>query len=107
MLNRVRAELGSGSPTISCRSSGPGRGKRRGASRACGLGSGRTDSTSLAGDAVRFAWRRDFAEWLWDAPKLALDATTAPEVVRQWMPRLEAVDIEVQAPQQRVRQVAD
>jgi hypothetical protein len=59
------------------------------------------------GPAVRFAWRQDFSEWVAAAPKLILDATTHPEVVRQWLPRVEVVDIEVQAPQQRVRQVAD
>ena len=61
----------------------------------------------VTGDAVRFAWREDFAEWVREAPKLALDATTHPEVLRQWMPGLEVVDIEVEAPQQRVRQVAE
>lgn len=57
------------------------------------------------GDAIRFTWRKDFNEWVKPVPKLTLDATTAPEVLRQWMPALEVVEIEVQAPQQHVRQV--
>ena len=56
-----------------------------------------------AGDVVRFAWRRDFAKWMRDAPKLVLDATTQAEVVRQWIPGLQVEDIEVQTPLQRVR----
>ncbi len=60
----------------------------------------------VPGGKVRFAWREDFAAWCADAPKLFLDATTAPEVVRQWAPRLEVADIEVRAPLQWVRQVA-
>ena len=57
------------------------------------------------GDAVRFRWREDFAAWIADAAKLVLDATTREEVVRAWVPDLEVVDIEVEAPHQRVRQV--
>lgn len=57
------------------------------------------------GTAVAFAWREDFAEWIADAPKLVLDATTASDVVRLWSPALEVETIEVEAPLQRVRQV--
>lgn len=57
------------------------------------------------GTNVSFAWREDFAEWVADAPKLYLDATTAPDLVRVWSPSLEVEAIEVAAPLQRVRQV--
>jgi hypothetical protein len=57
-----------------------------------------------SGPAVRFAWREDFADWIADAPKLFLDATTAPEVLRAWSPKIEVADIEITAPHQRVRQ---
>lgn len=57
------------------------------------------------GDVIRFEWRQDFAEWVGEAPKLLLDATTQPEVIRQWLPALEVLDIEVQAPAQWVRQI--
>jgi putative DNA primase/helicase len=57
-----------------------------------------------SGPVVRFAWREDFAEWIADAPKLFLDATTAPEVLRAWSPKIEVVDIEITAPRQHVRQ---
>lgn len=57
------------------------------------------------GADIRFAWREDFAAWVADAPKLFLDATTSPELVRVWAPRLTVEDIEVSTPHQRVRQV--
>ncbi len=57
------------------------------------------------GDAFHFAWKEEFAEWIADIPKLIPDATTHPDVIRAWAPELEVVDIEVQAPHQRVRQV--
>ena len=57
------------------------------------------------GPAVRFAWREDFAEWCADAPKLFLDATTHPDVLREWAPDLIVTDIEIAAPHQHVRQV--
>jgi hypothetical protein len=57
------------------------------------------------GDVVRFEWREDFAEWIAGAPKLFLDATTPAELLKVWAPDIEVVDIEVQAPHQRVRQV--
>ena len=57
------------------------------------------------GPAVGCAWREEFADWIADAPKLFLDATTAPEVLRAWAPSLEVTEIEVEAPQQHVRQV--
>jgi putative DNA primase/helicase len=57
------------------------------------------------GGDIRFAWREDFAAWVADAPKLFLDATTAPELVRVWAPRLTVEDIEVSAPHQHVRQI--
>ena len=58
-----------------------------------------------SGPVVRMTWREDFAAWAARAPKLALDATTHPEVVRVWAPAAEVVDIEIAAPMQRVRQV--
>ena len=58
-----------------------------------------------AGDVVRLAWRQPFTDWLAPAPKVFLDATTSPDLLRPWAPKLETVRIEVQAPQQRVRQV--
>jgi hypothetical protein len=57
------------------------------------------------GPVVRFAWREDFAEWVANAPKLILDATTHAEVVKAWVPGVEVVDIEIQAPGQHVRQI--
>jgi putative DNA primase/helicase len=57
-----------------------------------------------SGPAVQFAWREDFAEWIADAPKLFLDATTAPEVLRAWSPDMDVETIEISAPRQRVRQ---
>jgi hypothetical protein len=57
------------------------------------------------GTAVAFAWREDFADWIAEAPKLFLDATTAPELLRVWSPALEVSTIEVDAPLQRVRQI--
>ena len=57
------------------------------------------------GPVVRFAWREDFAEWVANAPKLILDATTHEEVVKAWLPDVEVVDIEIQAPGQHVRQI--
>ncbi len=57
------------------------------------------------GPAIRFAWRQDFVKWVADAPKLFLDATTPVELVRRWAPKIEAVEIEIQAPAQQVRQV--
>ncbi len=54
---------------------------------------------------MRFAWKENFAEWAAGAPKLILDATTHEEVVRAWVPDVEVVDIEIQAPGQRVRQI--
>src|SRR3954465_3130687 len=46
---------------------------------------------------------RDCLSWA----MLFLDATGRAEVLRQWAPALEVVDIEVQAPHQHVVQVAD
>jgi hypothetical protein len=60
-----------------------------------------------SGPALRFAWREDFAEWSAGAPKLFLDATTHPDVLRAWSPGLDVVDIEISAPHQHVRQVID
>jgi hypothetical protein len=60
-----------------------------------------------SGPALRFAWREDFAEWSAAAPKLFLDATTHPDVLRAWSPALDVVDIEISAPQQHVRQATD
>lgn len=57
------------------------------------------------GPAVRFAWRQDFSGWITASPKLFLDATTAPEVLRAWAPKIEVVDIEFKTPKQHVRQV--
>ena len=57
------------------------------------------------GTTVRFEWRDDFAAWAAIAPKLFLDATTRPEVVRVWSPMCEVETIEIAAPHQRVRQV--
>jgi hypothetical protein len=57
------------------------------------------------GTVVQFAWREDFADWVAEAPKLYLDATTAPDVLRLWSPALEVADIEVKAPMQKVRQI--
>ena len=57
------------------------------------------------GPVVRFAWREDFSEWVANAPKLILDATTHETVVKAWVPDVEVVDIEIQAPGQRVRQI--
>jgi putative DNA primase/helicase len=58
------------------------------------------------GAALRFAWREDFAAWAEDAPKLFLDGTTHPDLVRMWAEYLEVVEVEVAAPHQRVRQVS-
>lgn len=58
-----------------------------------------------SGPAVQFAWREGFADWIADAPKLFLDATTAPEVLRAWSPNLDVAAIEISAPQQHVRQL--
>jgi hypothetical protein len=58
------------------------------------------------GPAVRMAWRQDFHRD-WAGPMLFLDATARPEILQHWAPQLEVVDIEVQAPHQRVVQVAD
>ena len=68
--------------------------------RGVALGKGRG-----TGDAVRFRWRTDFADWVADLPKLLTDATTKPEVQRLWCPNLETLDIEVEAPHRRVRQI--
>ena len=57
------------------------------------------------GGDIRFAWRDDFAAWVADAPKLFLDATTAPDLVRVWAPGVTVEDIEVATPHQRVRQI--
>lgn len=57
------------------------------------------------GTTIRLTWRNDFAEWVADAPKLFLDATTAPEIVKAWVPELVVEDIEVAAPHQHVRQI--
>ena len=57
------------------------------------------------GAALRFAWREEFAAWAEDAPKLFLDGTTHPDLVRVWAPYPEVVEVEVAAPHQRVRQV--
>jgi len=59
------------------------------------------------GRVVELAWRRDIAAWAADKPKLLLDATTAPELVQVWCPKLEVTDIEVSAPNQHVTQVYD
>jgi putative DNA primase/helicase len=59
------------------------------------------------GRVVELAWRKDIAEWAADKPKLLLDATTAPELVKVWCPKLEVTDIEVSAPHQHVTQVFD
>jgi hypothetical protein len=58
------------------------------------------------GPAVRMAWRQDFHRD-WSGPMLFLDATARPEILQHWAPQIEVVDIEVQAPHQRVVQVAD
>jgi len=58
------------------------------------------------GPAVQFAWRQDFHD-AWRAPLLFLDATGRPEILRLWAPALDVVDIEVQAPHQRLVQAAD
>jgi len=55
--------------------------------------------------AVKMAWRSDFKSWCIDVPKLLLDATTAPELVQVWCPKLEVTDIEVSTPHQHVTQV--
>ncbi len=68
--------------------------------RGVSLGKGRG-----TGDAVRFMWRSDFADWVADLPKLLTDATTKPEVQRLWCPALETLDIEVEAPHRWVRQI--
>lgn len=57
------------------------------------------------GRVVQLAWRKDIAGWAADKPKMMLDATTAPELVRVWCPKLEVADIEVSAPHQHVVQV--
>jgi len=57
------------------------------------------------GTTLRFAWRCEFAPWAAGAPKLLLDATTAPAVARHWLGQLEVAEIEVQAPGQSVRQI--
>jgi hypothetical protein len=54
---------------------------------------------------IRFAWRRDFAKWMQGVPKLMLNATTRPELIRLWAPGLEVRDIEVATPLQHIRQV--
>ena len=58
-----------------------------------------------SGPAIRFEWREDFAPWAAEAPKLLLDATTHPELARIWAPDLRVVDIEIEAPALRLRQV--
>jgi hypothetical protein len=68
--------------------------------RGVSLGKGRG-----TGDAVRFMWRSDFADWIADLPKLLTDATSKPEVQRLWCPDLETLDIEVEAPHRWVRQI--
>jgi len=57
------------------------------------------------GRVVQLAWRKDIAAWAAEKPKMMLDATTAPELVRVWCPKLEVADIEVSAPHQHVVQV--
>lgn len=57
------------------------------------------------GTAVRLEWRNDFAAWVAEVPKLFLDATTHPEVVKQWAKALTFEDIEIETPKQRVRQI--
>jgi len=57
--------------------------------------------------AVKMAWRNAFKGWCSAVPKLLLDATTAPELVRIWCPALVVTDIEVSAPHQHVTQVFD
>jgi hypothetical protein len=59
------------------------------------------------GRVVQLAWRKDIAEWAADAPKLLLDATTAPDLVKVWCPKLTVTDIEVNSPNQHVTQVYD
>lgn len=59
------------------------------------------------GDVIRMEWREDLAEWAAEASKIILDATTPPEVIRTWIPDLDDVEIEVQAPHQHVRQIYD
>ena len=60
-----------------------------------------------AGPAVRVAWREGFAQWSAEAPRLFLDATTSPELVRVWAPDLQVENVEIEAPGQTVVQVAD
>jgi hypothetical protein len=55
--------------------------------------------------AVQMAWRDDFAQWSAEAPRLFLDATTHPELVKVWAPDLAVVDVEIAAPSLHVRQV--
>jgi hypothetical protein len=59
------------------------------------------------GRVVQLAWRKNIAKWAADKPKLLLDATTAPELVQVWCPKLEVTDIEVSGPNQNVMQVYD
>ncbi|MEI6359637.1 MAG: hypothetical protein WCO50_04835, partial [Synechococcus sp. ELA619] len=55
--------------------------------------------------AIRMMWRDEFKDWCAEAPKLLLDATTAPELAKVWCPTLEMGQIEVSAPHQYVLQV--
>ena len=57
------------------------------------------------GDAIHLAWRQDFAPWAATAPRLLLDATTPATLIREWVPELEAVEIEVSAPLEHVKQI--
>ncbi len=59
------------------------------------------------GPAVVMAWREDFDPTWSAAPMLFLDATGRAEVLREWAPRLELVEIEVAAPHQHVVAVTD
>jgi putative DNA primase/helicase len=62
--------------------------------------------TVAPGSAVlRFAWRTDFATWAQATPKVFLDGTSHPDLLRVWSPDVQVVDVEVSAPHQRVRQV--
>jgi hypothetical protein len=61
--------------------------------------------TGDRGDAVRFRWKEELAEWCRDLPMLILDASTPVELVRQWVPSVELHDIEMRAPEQHVVQV--
>jgi hypothetical protein len=57
------------------------------------------------GATLHFAWREDFAAWAAEAPKLFLDGTAHPDLLRVWSPDVEVVDVEVAAPHQHIRQV--